>query len=210
MHILASEHWKEYELIDSGGLEKLERFGEFILTRPEPQAVWEKSIPLPEWERLSHATYKRARGIDPAKSDYSDKGEWIRKPGMKDQWFINYSYKEMNLTFRLGLTAFGHIGVFPEQAVNWNYLYDSIKSAVPSSQFPVPSSQSTSSIQHPASSIQHPASSIQYPASSIQHPPSTIHYPASRLPGPQPLRLHGWRFPCSKGSRRGCGSCRFC
>jgi 23S rRNA (cytosine1962-C5)-methyltransferase len=127
MDILASEYWKEYELIDSGGLEKLERFGEFILFRPEPQAVWEKSLSLIEWESLSHATYKRARGIDPARSDYSEKGEWIRKPGMKDQWSINYSCKEMNLTFRLGLTSFGHIGVFPEQAVNWEYIYEFIK-----------------------------------------------------------------------------------
>jgi len=157
MHILISEHWNEYELIDSGGLEKLERFGKFILARPEPQAVWEKSLPLTEWESLADATYMRTRGIDPARSDYQEKGEWIRKPGMKDQWLINYSYKEMNLTFRLGFTSFGHIGIFPEQAVNWNYLYDLIKSAVGSRQSAVSKSQSISSIQHPASSIQFPA-----------------------------------------------------
>ena len=132
MNIPASEHWKDYELIDSGGLEKLEKFGRFILSRPEPQAVWEKSLPISEWESLADATYKRTRGIDPARSEYQEKGEWSRKPGMKDQWFINYSWKEMNLTFRLGLTAFGHIGVFPEQAVNWNYIYDFIKSVVSS------------------------------------------------------------------------------
>jgi 23S rRNA (cytosine1962-C5)-methyltransferase len=180
MHILASEHWKEYELIDSGGLEKLERFGKFILARPEPQAVWEKSIPLPEWERISHATYKRTRGVDPARSDYSEKGEWIRKPGMKDQWFISYSYKEMNLTLRLGLTAFGHIGVFPEQAVNWNYLYDIIKFPVSSSQFPV-SSPPAGEAGRQSAAIQHPASSIQHPSSIIHHPSSIIHHPGSRV-----------------------------
>jgi 23S rRNA (cytosine1962-C5)-methyltransferase len=141
MQLLTSENWKDYELIDSGGLEKLERFGKYILTRPEPQAVWGKSLPDEDWNRLSHAIYKRTRGIDPSKPEYTEKGEWKRKPGMPDQWFINYSYKEMNLTFRLGLTSFGHIGVFPEQAANWDYLYDVIKSAVSSSQFPVPSSQ---------------------------------------------------------------------
>ena len=126
MNILASEHWKDYELIDSGGLEKLEKFGRFILSRPEPQAVWEKSLPISDWERLADATYKRTRGIDPARSEYQEKGEWIREPGMKDQWIINYSYKEMNLTFRLGLTSFGHIGVFPEQCLNWDFIYDFI------------------------------------------------------------------------------------
>ena len=135
MNILASEYWKDYELIDSGGLEKLERFGKFILTRPEPQAIWEKYLSTAEWENLSQATYKRTRGIDPARSDYPEKGEWIRKPGMKDQWFINYSFKEMNLTFRLGLTSFGHIGIFPEQAVNWEYIYEFIKSAESHSPF---------------------------------------------------------------------------
>ena len=160
MRLLTSENWKDYEFIDSGGLEKLERFGKFILARPEPQAVWEKSLSTAEWEKLAHATYKRTRGIDPAKADYQERGEWVRKPGMKDQWPIIYTYKEMNLTFRLGLTSFGHIGVFPEQAVNWDYLYDLIKSAVSSRQSAVSSQQSASSIQHPASSIQVFASSI--------------------------------------------------
>ena len=161
MKILTPENWKDYELIDSGGLEKLERFGKFILARPEPQAVWEKSLPPADWESLSHATYKRTRGVNPSGPDYAEKGEWTRKPGMKDQWFINYSYKGMNLAFRLGLTAFGHIGVFPEQALNWDYIYDIIKFTVPSSQFPVGSQRSAVG-SHRASSIQHPASSIQH------------------------------------------------
>ena len=157
LNLYKPDHWKDYELIDTGGLEKLERFGHFILIRPEPQAVWEKSLNPDEWEKLSDATYKRNRGTDPARSDYQEKGEWIRKSGMKDQWVINYSYKEMNLTFRLGLTAFGHIGIFPEQAVNWNYLYDIIKSEVGSRQSAVGNQHPLSSIQHPASGTRHPA-----------------------------------------------------
>ena len=116
--------WSDYELIDTGGLEKLERFGKYILTRPEPQAVWEKSLALSEWGKMSHAIYKRTKGIDPSKAEGFEKGDWIRKPEMPDQWVIGYNYKEMHLKFRLGLTAFGHIGVFPEQAENWNFLYD--------------------------------------------------------------------------------------
>lgn len=127
MKLLSPAFWRDYELIDTGGLEKLERFGKYILTRPEPQAVWEKSLQLPEWAGLSHAVYKRTKGVDPARSVRNEKGEWIRKPGMPDQWIIGYDYKEMHIKFRLGLTAFGHVGVFPEQAENWNFVYDCLQ-----------------------------------------------------------------------------------
>jgi 23S rRNA (cytosine1962-C5)-methyltransferase len=130
LSLYTPEHWEDYELIDTGGLEKLERYGKYVLTRPEPQAIWEKSLPEEEWIKLSNAIYKRSRGIDPARSEFSEKGEWTRKPGMPDQWFISYAYREMNLKFRLGLTSFGHIGVFPEQAVNWDYIYDFVFSVL--------------------------------------------------------------------------------
>jgi 23S rRNA (cytosine1962-C5)-methyltransferase len=124
--LLKPKGWKEYELIDSGGLEKLERFGAHVLIRPEPQAVWQKSLPEHEWEKMCDARYRRLKGVDPAKQESGDKGDWIRKPSMPEQWVIGYSYQKMNLKFRLGLTSFGHVGVFPEQAANWDYLYDHI------------------------------------------------------------------------------------
>jgi 23S rRNA (cytosine1962-C5)-methyltransferase len=129
MELLTASHWKDYELIDTGGLEKLERFGKYILARPEPQAVWEKSLPETEWDRLSNARYKRKKGVDSAKLEINEKGDWSLKSGMPEQWMISYAYKEMNLKFRLGLTSFGHIGVFPEQAENWNFIYDEIISS---------------------------------------------------------------------------------
>ncbi|NQV01520.1 MAG: hypothetical protein HQ542_02660 [Bacteroidia bacterium] len=61
---------------------------------------------------------------------HESRGEWIKKQEMPDQWMIGYKYKEMHLKFRLGLTAFGHIGVFPEQAENWKFIYDAIQLAV--------------------------------------------------------------------------------
>jgi 23S rRNA (cytosine1962-C5)-methyltransferase len=125
MEILTSTDWTEYELLDTGNREKLERFGKYILIRPEPQAVWQKSLPESEWERLNHARYVRMKGKKTAGDDF-ERGSWVRKPKMPDQWTIGYKYKQMNLNFRLGLTAFGHIGVFPEQAINWNYIYDRI------------------------------------------------------------------------------------
>ena len=126
MEFLTPDHWTDYELIDTGGLEKLERFGQFILARPEPQAVWKKAFPESEWEKLTHARYRRHKGTDPAKSESAEKGEWTKFKKIPDQWGIGYQYKNMNLRFRLGLTAFGHIGVFPEQAVNWEFIYDFI------------------------------------------------------------------------------------
>ena len=126
MTLWTPPNWQDYELIDSGNLEKLERFGKYILSRPEPQAVWEKSLPESEWERMFHAKYKRGKGNDPSTQENPEKGDWKLKPGMAEQWLIQYNHKGMRLKFRLGLTAFGHIGVFPEQADNWNYIYDSI------------------------------------------------------------------------------------
>jgi 23S rRNA (cytosine1962-C5)-methyltransferase len=123
MDILTSNGWTDYELIDTGNREKLERFGKYILCRPEPQAVWQKSLPENEWEKLAHARYIRMKGKKDT-SEENERGSWIRKPKMPDRWNIGYHYKQMALNFRVGLTAFGHIGVFPEQAINWNYIYD--------------------------------------------------------------------------------------
>jgi len=122
---LSPRNFKDYELIDSGNFEKLERFGEFILSRPEPQAVWNKSIADTEWKKLYHAQFRRI----PASKDSGfsqERGEWVFKQQMPEQWMVNYSYRGMNLTLRLGLTSFGHIGIFPEQAENWNYIYDTV------------------------------------------------------------------------------------
>lgn len=125
MQLLRPQHWKDYELIDSGDYEKLERFGKYIIRRPEPQAVWRKSLPEKEWEDVADATFKKEKGK--TSQDGNDKGVWVQKNGMPDQWFINYEYKEMKLRFRLGLTSFKHVGVFPEQSENWDFIYDTVR-----------------------------------------------------------------------------------
>ena len=124
MQLLQPQHWIDYELIDSGEYEKLERFGKYIIRRPEPQAVWRKSLPEKEWEDIPDAIFRREKGK--TSQDGNDKGVWTQEKGMPDQWFINYKYKGMNLKFRLGLTSFKHVGIFPEQAENWNFIYDTI------------------------------------------------------------------------------------
>lgn len=119
MQLLTPSRFTDYELIDSGGFEKLERFGQYIIIRPEPQALWNRSMSELEWDKLSSAAFKLE------KNDV-EKGRWILKKGMPEQWRINYSYKQMNFNMRLGLTSFRHIGIFPEQAPNWDYIYEKV------------------------------------------------------------------------------------
>ncbi|WP_187264196.1 class I SAM-dependent methyltransferase [Pontibacter beigongshangensis] len=117
---LTSENWPDYELVDSGNFEKLERFGSYYVARPEPQAIWDKHLPEQEWQRLAQAVFKRDKGS-------SEKGKWQLKKGMPEQWHINYQYKDMQLRFRLGLSSFKHVGLFPEQDANWQFIYDTTR-----------------------------------------------------------------------------------
>ena len=114
---LTVQNWADYELIDTGNFEKLERFGNYILARPEPQAIWNKSLPETEWNRLAQATFKKEKGS-------SEKGQWVLKKEMPEQWFISYGYQKLQVRFRLGLSSFKHVGIFPEQAPNWQFIYE--------------------------------------------------------------------------------------
>ncbi|MBQ4278819.1 MAG: class I SAM-dependent methyltransferase [Rikenellaceae bacterium] len=124
IELLTPAGWTDYELIDSGDFEKLERFGRYVTARPEPQAIWHKSLPEAEWRRLADATFRRD-----ARSE--ERGEWQLRPGMPGQWWVEYGYKKMRLRMRLGLTSFKHVGLFPEQAGNWNYIYDRVSALGP-------------------------------------------------------------------------------
>lgn len=121
------ESFKDYELVDTGNFYKLERYGKYIISRPEPQAIWSKHLSEEEWDKLAHATFilKKNNG----KVDNFDRGEWILKKGMPESWYISYQYQNMKLKFRLALTSFKHVGLFPEQAENWNFIYDCIRAA---------------------------------------------------------------------------------
>ena len=126
IQILQPENFSDYELLDTGNFEKLERFGNYILSRPEPQAIWDKSLSEAEWGKLAHATFKREKQGKSDSFENGEKGEWVTKKGMPGQWFVNYNYKSMQLSMRLGLTSFKHVGIFPEQASNWNFIYDTL------------------------------------------------------------------------------------
>lgn len=109
--------FRDYELIDTGNFEKLERFGRYVTRRPEPQAIWRPSLAEEEWRRLSDASFLRD-----ARSD--ERGEWRLREGMPSRWTVEYRYRRMRLRMRLGLTSFKHVGIFPEQAANWDFIYD--------------------------------------------------------------------------------------
>lgn len=117
--LLSPTHWKDYELIDCGDFEKLERFGNLILSRPEPQAVWKKTLSEQEWKKQTHIRFKGRSATS---------GEWIKTASqIPDRWNISYTNDEVTINLRLGLTSFKHVGVFPEQAVNWDYISSSVK-----------------------------------------------------------------------------------
>ncbi len=115
---LLTPAWRDgYELIDSGNGLKLERFGNYILSRPEPQALWKPSLPEKQWDEMSNADFIKQKGSE-------DKGKWHLKKGMPEQWVINYKSQKLDFKMRLGLTSFKHVGIFPEQASNWEFIYD--------------------------------------------------------------------------------------
>lgn len=119
IRLLTPVHWKDYELIDCGDFEKLERFGSTVLIRPEPQAVWGRILSESEWTRLHDIRFKGRSATS---------GEWIKKnQKTHDRWHIQYQNTDVKISFRLGLTSFKHVGIFPEQAVNWDYITNTIK-----------------------------------------------------------------------------------
>lgn len=120
MQLLTPQNFKDYELIDVGDFEKLERFGPYITIRPEPQAVWDKTLPNTEWEKRAHIKFMPRS---------SSSGEWKKLKQMPEQWQIKYDINNADaaIKFRLGLTSFKHVGIFPEQASNWDYIFDTVK-----------------------------------------------------------------------------------
>ena len=122
-----SDSWKDYELLDSGDGQKLERFGRYCLIRPEPKALWEPTLSSAEWSSTAHTRFKPGAGF--GKAGKEDSGTWEILKKMDEQWYIGYRGQAPGLDFslRLGLTSFKHVGVFPEQAPNWEFIYSGVK-----------------------------------------------------------------------------------
>lgn len=109
-----AEHWKDYEVLATSGGEKLERWGEYILVRPDPQVLWNTPHSHPMWKKKNGHYHRSAKGG----------GEW-EFFSLPKQWNISYG----ELTFCLKPFSFKHTGLFPEQAVNWDWFSEKIKKA---------------------------------------------------------------------------------
>jgi 23S rRNA (cytosine1962-C5)-methyltransferase len=121
--------WKDYELIDCGDFCKLERFGKYITIRPEPKALWKKSMSDAEWMKMAHTQFIPGGGFSTA--GQQDSGSWKTLKKMDEQWPI--VYQPLGITLRMGMTSFKHVGVFPEQAPNWDYIYENTSRLVAAS-----------------------------------------------------------------------------
>ncbi len=105
--ILVTKSSQDYELLDSGEGEKLERFGSVVLSRPDPQALWRKLLSAEEWKK-AHATFSRD----------GQNGSWNIKKDTPEKWVIDFA----GLKFMIKPTAFKHTGLFPEQLTNWEWM----------------------------------------------------------------------------------------
>lgn len=115
LNMFAAKDWKDYELIDTGDGEKLERWGNVILRRPDPQIIWPLVKETGIW-RNADAHYHRSK---------SGGGNWDYKKEIPERWTISYN----ELSFHIKPTGFKHTGLFPEQAINWSWMIDKIKGA---------------------------------------------------------------------------------
>ena len=110
-----SDEWKDYECLDAGNGEKLERFGKIVLRRPEPQAMWQINFDE-NWNKVSAFYHRSNKGG----------GYWEFKEKLPEFWTVKYK----DLTFKVTPTNFKHTGLFPEQATNWDFMMGKIKKAV--------------------------------------------------------------------------------
>ena len=109
-----ADQWKDYEVIDTSNGEKLERWGDYILLRPDPQVIWDTPKKAKQWKKLNGHYHRSNKGG----------GEW-EFFHLPKEWEIQYR----DLTFRLKPFSFKHTGLFPEQAVNWDWCRDKIMEA---------------------------------------------------------------------------------
>ena len=107
--------WKDYEILDMANGEKLERWGNYILERPDPQIVWQDKTFKDKWKKVDAIYHRSKKGG----------GYWENINDIKASWQVKYK----DLTFNIKQMGFKHTGLFPEQAVNWDYMIDKIKNS---------------------------------------------------------------------------------
>ena len=110
-----AKDWKDYEILDMANGEKLERWGNYILERPDPQIVWQDKSFKDKWKKVDAIYHRSKKGG----------GYWENISNVKETWQVKYK----DLTFNIKQMGFKHTGLFPEQAVNWDYMIDKIKNS---------------------------------------------------------------------------------
>ncbi len=119
--LLEADRWQDYELLDSGDGLKLERFGKYVFSRPESQAMWSRALPHSEWDQ--------AHGVFIPTGEESG-GHWQLKKRVDEKWVMTYPLSSGNsLRFSVMTTPGRHLGVFPEVAAHWDFMADSIQKA---------------------------------------------------------------------------------
>lgn len=119
--LLEAARWQDYELIDSGDGAKLERFGKYLFSRPESQAMWSRTLPRSEWDQ--------AHGVFIPSGEESG-GHWQLKKQVDEQWVMRYPLPiQSELRFSVMTTPGRHLGVFPEVASHWDFMAESIQKA---------------------------------------------------------------------------------
>lgn len=117
-----SNHWSDYELIDAGNNKKLERWGEIITIRPDRNAYFSPILTNKEWLQKAHFEFNEAVSAD--RQITPNKGSWKKlKQNAPTEWSITFK----NISFNLKLTKFKHLGIFPEQRTNWDFINKNIK-----------------------------------------------------------------------------------
>ena len=119
--LLHPTNWRDYSLVDSGDCKKLERFGNFLFTRPEPQALWSPRLPLKEWEKSSGTFLSSS---NPLNEDTT--GKWALKNYLPLKWEMRYDI----LKFFATPTPFRHLGFFPDQSPHWLWAANKIETAI--------------------------------------------------------------------------------
>lgn len=114
--------WTEYTLLDAGQGRRLDRFGKLVLDRPEPRATGQAALDSAEWARL-----RTARFVEQG----PQQGHWSPAGALPEAWTLSYPLGEARLRFELAPTAFKHVGLFPEQAVNWERLFQALHNQAP-------------------------------------------------------------------------------
>jgi 23S rRNA (cytosine1962-C5)-methyltransferase len=116
----------DYQLIDCGDFEKLERFGPYFLIRPESQAIWKKRLDDVDWRKMAHAHFKRDQQKSSYRSGDPGNGGWKFYQKMPEKWNISCPLPIGSFILKLALTSFGHVGIFPEQVENWQFIFESV------------------------------------------------------------------------------------